>query len=98
MALVGATGARVRDWGCEQKVLGSHPLSSSWLCLALEDYQLWISQGGDKQEQFFFALPTCMASRVVMAEGRDQHFEAIQMGSSLGGFGYRNICGDISTL
>lgn len=37
-------------------------------------------------------------SRVVRAEGRDQHFEAILMSSSLGGFGYLNARGDISVL
>lgn len=37
-------------------------------------------QGGDKQEYFFFALSTSMAARVVTAQGRDQYFEAIQMG------------------
>lgn len=87
MALAGATGTWLRDQDCEQKVLDSHPLSSSCLCLALEDYQLWMSQGGDKQEHFFFALPTCVSSRVVTAEGRDQHFEIFQMAALWGDLG-----------
>lgn len=40
-----------------------------------------------KQEQFFFALSTSMASRVVKAEGRDQNFEGIQMAALWGDLG-----------